>query len=266
MKNPIEHAMILAAGLGKRMRPLTDDRPKPLIEVAGTSLLDRNLDHLNSAGVSSIVVNLHYRGHMIRQHLDQRAQSNPDEAAVLLSDESDQLLETGGGVTKALPLLGGGAFFVMNGDMLWREVASETAVPETILDRMAACWDDKTMDALLMMVPLGRTLGYDGNGDYHMDNTGQADSGIATAARLTRRAPDSAAPFLFGGVQILHSRLFTGCKAEPFSLNLLYDRAQEVGRLLGLALDGEWMHVGTPQALSDAEQRLKQPLSLQSMS
>ena len=228
-------AMVLAAGLGTRMRPLTDRRPKPLIEVAGRSMLDRILDHLDAAGVGMAVINLHHLGAQIRDHLATRKRPR-----ILLSDETDRLLETGGGVCRALPLLGPEPFFVLNGDVLWQD-----GVRPTLID-LAAFWRDGEMDALLLMHPTGTALGYDGLGDFLMDQHG----------RLTRRTV-GVAPFLFAGIQILHPRLFAGCTPEPFSLNRLYDRAAAQGRLYGARHLGGWMHIGTPASLAEAEHVLQ---------
>lgn len=227
----IDRAMVLAAGLGKRMRPLTDDRPKPLVELAGRTLLDRGLDHLRAAGISRFVVNSHYKAEMIAAHLRGRD-------GIALSPEKD-LLETGGGVKLALPKLGEHAFFVVNSDAVW----SDGATPA--ITRMMRAWDDAAMDALLLLVPMPAIAGSAINdlGDYHMEPDGLA----------RRRCENEVAPFLFGGVQILHPRLFDGAPDGAFSLNLLYNRAQEADRLYGLRHDGEWFHVGTPGELADAE-------------
>jgi len=222
----IHRAMVLAAGLGKRMRPLTEARPKPLVELAGRTLLDRALDHLDDAGVAEIVVNTHYRGEMIAGHLDGRP-------GIVLSPE-EELLETGGGIVYALPHLGDGPFYVVNSDSVW----SDGHVPA--LRRLAALWDDSRMDALLLLHPTVACSGVHDRGDFHMKPDG----------RLRRRGEGQVAPFVFTGVQILHPRLFDGAPDGPFSLNVLYDRAQEAERLFGLRHDGEWFHVGTPEELA----------------
>ncbi len=225
----IEHAMILAAGLGKRMRPLTDDRPKPLVELLGRSLLDRALDRLSDAGATTIVVNYHYRGEMIAAHLAGRGD-------IVLSPE-EILLETGGGVKLALPHLGGERFYAVNSDAVW------TDGPEPALRRLATAWDDTAMAALLLFLPVEQAPGVNDRGDYHL----QADG------RARRRVSGEVAPFLFCGVQILHPRLFAGAPEGPFSLNVLWDRAQAAGRLHALRHDGDWYHVGTPGELEAAE-------------
>ena len=227
----IERAMVLAAGLGIRMRPLTDDKPKPLVTLAGRTLLDRALDRLVAAGVSRIVVNSHYRAGMIAAHLDGRKD-------IVLSPEA-VLLETGGGVKAALAHLGDDRFFVVNSDAVWRDG------PIPALERLAAHWADASMDALLLLVPTpvapGAAIG--GCGDYHLEPDGRA----------RRRVESETAPFLFGGIQILHPRLFEAAPDGPFSLNLLYDRAEAAGRLHGMRHDGEWFHVGTPEELAATE-------------
>lgn len=225
----ITTAMVLAAGRGTRMRHLTEDRPKPLIAIAGRTLLDRVLDHLTAAGVSRIVVNTHYKGDMIASHLAGRAD-------IMLSPE-EELLETGGGVRNALPHLGKRPFFVVNSDALWLDG------PTPALRRLAGAWNDETMDALLLFQRTAAVSGETGRGDYSLDGDGAA----------TRREERAIAPFLFAGVQVLHPRLFEGSPGGPFSLNLLYDHAQNAGRLHGLAHDGEWYHVGTPEQRERAE-------------
>ena len=222
-------AMVLAAGLGVRMRPLTETRPKPLVELAGRTLLDRALDRLTAAGVRRIVVNTHYLAEMIGDHLAGRGD-------IVLSHENERL-ETGGGVRRALPLLGARAFFVVNSDAVWRDGAAPA------LDRIADAWDDARMDALLLLQPTGAAEGYSGNGDYHRETNGA----------LRRRGPDESAAFVHAGVQILHPRLFEGSPDSAFSLNLLYDRAQAACRLFGLAHDAGWYHVGTPEDLARTE-------------
>lgn len=223
--------MILAAGLGLRLRPLTETRPKPLIEVAGRTMLDRALDHLVAAGIGSAVVNCHYLAEQIKAHVAGR--ESPD---IRLSHE-EVLLETGGGIAKALADLGEGPFFAANADIIW----SDGATPA--LARLVAHWNDDTMDALLLIHPAERAVGYDGAGDFHLDETGG----------LRRRGADKAAPYVFTGVQLLHPRLFDGAPSGAFSMNVLYDRALAAGRLHGVVHDGEWYHVGTPAALADAD-------------
>jgi MurNAc alpha-1-phosphate uridylyltransferase len=232
MSRPMR-AMVLAAGLGKRMRPLTDTRPKPLVEVAGRTLLDHALDRLEAAGIAEAVVNAHYLGHMIREHVAHRARPR-----ITLSEEAE-LLETGGGVVKALPLLGE-TFFVVNSDVLWLDGRTSA------LARLARMWDEEAMDALLLLQRTTTAFGYEGAGDYFLDPAGVP----------RRRRAEQVAPFVFSGVQILSRRLFRGCSQTKFSLNRLYDKAQEEGRLRGVAHDGLWFHIGTPAGLEEAEQEL----------
>jgi MurNAc alpha-1-phosphate uridylyltransferase len=227
--------MVLAAGLGTRLRPLTDERPKPLISVHGRTLLDRTLDRLVEGGVTRAVVNVHWKAEMVRAHLATRR-----DLAIEISDESDALLETGGGVARALPLLGAEPFLVVNSDMIWRDWHGSS------LERMGARWNPEVMDALLLMQTTVFAIGYDGMGDFAMDPDG----------RLTRRDSRFVSPFVFTGVQILHPRLFENCPAGAFSLNRLYDKAQEAGRLFGLRHYGDWMDVGTHAGIAAAEEEL----------
>lgn len=233
------HGMVLAAGLGLRMRPLTDNLPKPLIPVAGRCMLDRVLDHLTVAGVSRRVVNTHYLGAMVADHLEARRQDEGAAATIVISHEPE-LLDTGGGVVKALPLLGAAPFFVINGDILWRDGA------EPALRRLGAAWADDRMDALLLVHPRDSAIGYDGPGDFD----------LASDGRLTRRT-QATAPFVFTGVQILSPRLLDGAPAGAFSLNKLYDRASAARRLHGIVHSGHWFHIGTPEGLRLAEERLR---------
>jgi MurNAc alpha-1-phosphate uridylyltransferase len=236
MSAPISSAMVLAAGLGLRLRPITETLPKPLVAVAGRSMLDRALDALVDAGIGTCIVNTHYLGHMIADHL--RRRSMPP---VRISAE-EELLDTGGGVARALPMLGPEPFFVVNADILWEEGPNDPA-----LARLADAFDAARLDALLLVVPRDRGVGYDGAGDFTLDDDG----------RLARRGAAARAPYVFTGVQVLHPRLLAGCPAGPFSLNVLYDRAIEAGRLGGLVHDGRWFHIGTVEGLRRAEAGLK---------
>ena len=227
-------AMVLAAGLGLRMRPITLTTPKPLVEVAGRSMLDRALDHLAGAGVAELVVNTHWLAERIRHHLAGRP-------GVALSHE-DVLLETGGGVAQALPLLGDEAFFVVNSDIIWTNGGTPA------LTRLAEAWDDGRMDALLLLQRTAGAVGYEGPGDFFLSSTGEP----------RRRKGREVAPYLFSGVQILHPRLFEGAPSGKFSLNVLYDRALEAGRLFAIVHDGRWFHVGTPEALPEVEALLRE--------
>ena len=233
---PPRTAMYLAAGLGERMRPLTNDRPKPLVALAGRPQIDYALDRLRDAGVQRVVINLYYLGGMIRDHL--RARQQPE---IIYSDESDCLLGPGGGVVKALPLLGEQAFFVHNCDSFWGEDGGE------VFRAMAAKWDDARMDALLLLTPLGNASCFEGPGDYFM---------TADGALLRNRAKHDA-PYAYCGVQIAHPRLFADSPKGAFSTVQLWDRAEQAGRLFGMKLDAHWFHTGTPEALTTAEQFLR---------
>ena len=225
--------MILAAGRGERMRPLTDVTPKPLIPVAGRSMLDRAMARLDEHGVSNVVVNVHHLGRQIAQHLEGRARIV----------EEERLLDTGGSVKNALPLLGDGPFFVLNGDGLWQD----GRIP--MLARMEAAWDAERMDALLLLHPLDKTIGREtrDRGDYFLTADGRA----------RHRGAADAAPYFFASVSICDSRLFHESPSGPFSLLKLWNRAEAAGRLHGLAHDGQWFHIGTPEALHRAEQALR---------
>ncbi len=227
-------AMVLAAGLGLRMRPITDTRPKPLVEVGGRTLIDRILDRLDAAGVRRAVVNLHHLSGQLEAHLG--ARSAPE---IVFSAETD-LLETGGGVKHALPLLGEEPFFVLNGDVLWLDGRVGA------LERLSAAWDGRKMDVLLLLHQTAFAYGYDGPGDFVMDPLG----------RVRRRREREVAPFVFAGIQMLHPKLFGDAPDGPFSLNVIYDAAIERGRLFGLCHDGEWFHVGTPEDLKLAENEM----------
>src|SRR5665213_1479097 len=227
-----KRAMILAAGLGKRMRRITVTTPKPLVEVGGRALIDRVLDRLERAGVDDVVVNVHYLADLVGVHVARRPRP-----AVTISDERDRLLDTGGGIAKALPRLGPAPFYVLNSDSFWIEGARPN------LDWLAAGWRDDRMDALLLVAATVRTIGYSGRGDFRMDPAG----------RLVRRPEREVVPFVYAGAAILHPRLFASAPAGPFSLNLLFNRAMEAGRLYGVRLDGLWLHVGTPEAIGEAE-------------
>lgn len=228
-------AMVLAAGRGVRMRPLTETTPKPMVQLAGRPLIDHVLDRLARAGIETAVVNVHHHADQIENHLKRRARPR-----IIISNERNALLDTGGGIKKALAALGDEPFLVHNSDSLWIEGIGAN------LDRLAAMFDADRMDSLLL-VALGLTsLGYEGRGDFVM----------APSGRLSRRPPRETAPFAFTGVSIAHPRLFENTPDGPFSLNLVWDRAIERGRLFGMRLDGLWMHVGTPKALADAERLL----------
>lgn len=225
-------AMVLAAGLGLRMRPLTDTMPKPLVKVAGHALLDHVLDKLDAAGVADAVVNVHYLPDQIIAHV--AARSYPK---VIISDERDAVLGTGGGVVKALPHLGNAPFFHLNADTMWIDGVRPN------LARLAEAFDPATMDVLLLMAPTASSIGYSGSGDYAM---------LADGA-LRRRKENQVVPFVYAGVAILSPALFADAPPGDFSLTTMFDRAGDRGRLFGLRLDGVWMHVGTPDAVRAAE-------------
>jgi MurNAc alpha-1-phosphate uridylyltransferase len=226
-------AMVLAAGFGTRMRPLTDRMPKPLVPVAGRPLLDHVLDKLAEAGVADAVVNVHYLPDQIIDHTATRAKPR-----ITISDERDAVLGTGGGVVKALPHLGDAPFFHLNADTLWIDGAQPN------LTRLADAFDPARMDILLLMAPTADSIGYSGSGDYAMLPDGA----------LRRRKEREVVPFVYAGVAILSPAIFAGAPSGEFALTKLFDRANEGGRLFGLRLDGLWMHVGTPDAVQAAEQ------------
>jgi MurNAc alpha-1-phosphate uridylyltransferase len=228
----IRRAMVLAAGLGMRMRPLTDTLPKPLVPVAGKALIDHVLDRLADAGVTQAVVNVHHKADQIEAHLKGRTRPT-----IVISDERGALLDTGGGVVKALDKLGPAPFFHMNSDTLWIEGV------RPILSRLAAQFDAASMDILLLLASTTTSIGYEGRGDFAM----------APDGRLSRRAEREVAPFVYAGAAILAPALFAGSPQGAFSLNRLFDRAADAGRLHGMRLDGTWMHVGTPAAIKAAE-------------
>lgn len=228
-------AMVLAAGFGTRMKPLSDTLPKPLLQVGGRPLLDHALDRLAAAGVEEAVVNVHHLAGLIETHLVSRK----GLPAIRISDERDAILETGGGVMRALPRLGKDPFFVQNSDSLWIEEGG------TALGGMTESWNPQVMDALLLLADRDTSLGFDGAGDFERDATG----------RLSRRS-GATAPYVFAGVSILKPELFEGMPGGAFSLNRVFDRAIASGRLHGCVLDGRWMHVGTPGALAEAERTL----------
>lgn len=229
----IETGMVLAAGLGTRLRPITDRVPKPLVTVGGKALIDHAIDRLAEAGVARVAINVHYKAEMIERHLAARRRP-----AIALSRE-DEPLETGGGVLKALPLLGE-VFYVVNGDVIWLDGKVSA------LRRLAAAWDPERLDALLLLQRSTSAIGYEGPGDFFVDPLGA----------VRRRREREVAPHIFAGLQILHRRLFDGSAPGKFSLNRLWDRAHAAGRLAAIVHDGEWYHIGTPEGLALAEERL----------
>jgi MurNAc alpha-1-phosphate uridylyltransferase len=228
----VKAAMIMGAGLGSRMRPLTDDRPKPLVTVAGRTLIDHSIDRLVAAGVTRIVVNVHYKADMLREHLARRR-----DVEIVISDETEKLLDTGGGVVKAMPYFGGEPFFVINSDSIWVE-GKTPALPA-----MQAKWDGARMDGLLLLADVETALGYDNEGDFVLD----------VNDRIGRAKDSDQQPWAYPGVQIVHPRLFAGAPDGAFSTNIVWDRAIAAKRLFGMVLDGVWLHVGTPQARDEAQ-------------
>ena len=229
-------AMVLSAGLGTRMRPLTDKLPKPLVEVAGRALIDHVLDRLSKAGVARAVVNVHHFAEQLERHLAARKQPK-----ITISDERGLLLGTGGAVVKALPELGAAPFFHVNSDSIWVDGVTPN------LARLAGAFDPAAMDAALLLAPTTGSIGYAGRGDYAM----------APDGTLRPRAEREVAPFVFAGAAILSPALFKDAPAGEFPLKLLFDRAAEKGRLHGLRLEGLWMHVGTPDAIALAENSIR---------
>jgi MurNAc alpha-1-phosphate uridylyltransferase len=228
-------AIVLAAGLGKRMLPITATLPKPLVKVAGQSLIDFALDKLHEAGIGTVVVNVHHFADMLEAHLSTR-----DVPRIVISDERDELLETGGGVKKALPLLGSDPFVTFNSDSMWIEGESPN------LKRLVAAWEPGRMDILMLVAPLSTSVGYEGRGDFHRDEDG----------RLRRRGNDAGADFVYAGVAVVKPELVAGTPEGAFSANAFYDRAIANGRLYGLPLEGQWLHVGEPHTIAEAEKCL----------
>lgn len=225
-------AMVLAAGLGLRMRPITERIPKPLVRVAGKALLDHVLDKLAEAGVDKAVVNVHYLPDQIIDHVATRSRPR-----IVISDERDEILGTGGGVVRALPQLGRAPFFHMNADTMWIDGVRSN------LARLAEAFDPAGMDMLMLMAPTATSIGYDGRGDYTM----------AADGTLRKRTEKQIAPFVYAGAAIVSPELFSDAPQGEFGLPRLFEAAEEKGRLFGLRLEGTWMHVGTPEAIAEAE-------------
>lgn len=230
-------AMIMAAGLGTRMRPLTLDRPKPLVEVAGKPMLDHVLEKVRLAGVKRVVVNVHYLPEQIEEHLAQHA----SDLDVAISDERELLMETGGGLVKAQALLDAEPFYCLNSDAIWTEAGEVDA-----LTRLAEVWDGDRMDGLLLIVPRERAFQHGGKGDFFLDE----------ASQLSRRGYHDSAPWVYTGNQLVSHRLLRNAPEGPFSTNLLWDRAIAEGRLFGLVHLGDWFDIGSPQAIAPAEAAL----------
>ena len=234
-KNIGHTAMLLAAGLGTRMRPLTQTCPKPLVKVAGRPLIDHVITRLEEANVANAVVNVHYLADQLEAHL-----AGVDSLAIEISDEREALLETGGGLVKALPRLGKEPFFVVNTDSIWIEGASPA------LGRLREAWDDKQMDILLLLASTINTVGYDSRGDFHLEKDGS----------IIRRQEREVAPFVFTGIYMVHPRIFKGAPEGKFSMNVLFDKAIAEDRLRGVRHDGIWMEVGSPDGIPLAERAL----------
>ena len=228
-------AIVLAAGLGTRMRPHNGAIPKPLVKVGGKSLIDYSLDRLAEAGVERAVVNVHHLADALEQHLAAR-----QKPQIVISDERGMLLGTGGGIAKALPKLGDAPFFLVNSDTLWLDGVRPNFV------RLAEAFNASTMDVLLLLAPTAGSIGYEGAGDFTMLPDG----------RLRRRAERDVSPYVYAGAAILSPALFAGAPSGEFPLTRLFDRAGGTGRLFGLRLEGVWMHVGTPEAVAEAEAAL----------
>jgi MurNAc alpha-1-phosphate uridylyltransferase len=235
MKTAAIKAMVLAAGLGTRMRPITDTIPKPLVEVARRTLLDRALDALDGAGIERVVVNVHHLGEKIIDHCSARSRPR-----IVISDERDRLLDSAGGIVKALPLLGSMPFLLLNADTFWIDAGGSN------LAALAGAWDASRMDMLLMLVPVAHTTGHGTKTDFLIDGSG----------RLTRSRGDPAG-LVYAGAAILDPAIFAGTNVEPHSLNLYFDRAIESGRLFGHVMEGHWITVGTPEAILEAEAAIR---------
>lgn len=231
-----KRAMVLAAGLGTRLRPITRTVPKPMVKIAGVPMIDSVLDRLAASGIEEVVVNTHHLAEMLHEHLAHRSRPR------LRFSHEETILETGGGIKKALPLLGDDPFFTVNAKIVWLNGKIDA------LARLAEAWDDARMDALLLLQPTVTAVGYDGPGDFFADQEGQ----------VRRRRDWEVAPFLFSGIQLVHPRIFADSPDGAFSMNLLYDRAIEAGRLYALRHDGEWFHVSTPRHLIEVETYLAQ--------
>ncbi len=232
----IDTAMVLAAGRGTRMREQTQAKPKPLVEVGGKTLIDRVLDRLAEAGVTRAVVNVHHFADLLLAHLAKRGRPR-----IEISDERAELLNTGGGVVRALPMLNGKPFLLVNSDSIWIEGASPNLI------RLVAAFDAERMDAMLLLAPVAGAIGYGGAGDFSMSSEG----------KLARRAEREIAPFVYAGAAILHPRLFADAPPGAFSLTQSFAAAEASQRLYGLRLDGTWMHVGTPEAIRQAEDAIR---------
>ena len=241
MGKHVDTAMVMAAGKGTRMMPLTADRPKPLIEVGGIPLLDHVLDHLRAANVGNVVINAHYRAEQVENHMAQRAA----DFRVKISDERDLLLDTGGGLIRALPLIDDDPFICVNADNWWTDEGENAFV------RLMQNWDHEEMDVLMLLVPFAAANNTQGRGDFDMDGDG----------RLSRRRPDADGAFVWTGIQMLSKRLIVDPPADVFSTNVFWDRAIAQGRCFGFVHDGLWFDVGYPAAIKATEQKLMEHAS-----
>jgi N-acetyl-alpha-D-muramate 1-phosphate uridylyltransferase len=224
--------MVLAAGLGKRLRPVTDTLPKPLVKIGGKPMIDWGLDSLEEAGVTKAVVNVHYLADQVEAHLAGRASPH-----IVFSDERETLLESGGGIIKALPLLGEKPFFLINSDTFWLEGEKANLL------QLAEMFNSDSMDMLLMLVTPGQATGYEGKGDFSMDSN----------SRLRRPRQDETVPYVYAGAAVIHPRIFKGAIAEPHSLNRQFNEAITQRRLFGMPMQGQWLTVGTPESIPAAE-------------
>jgi MurNAc alpha-1-phosphate uridylyltransferase len=236
MSHHVNTAMIMAAGKGTRMMPLTADRPKPLIEVAGTALLDHVLDHLRAAGVGRIVINAHYRASQVEEHMAAHAA----DFQVAISDERDLLLDTGGGLVRALPLISDDPFICVNADNWWTDDGVNA------FTRLMSAWDDEAMDVLMLLIPYAEANNTQGQGDFDLDADG----------RLSRRKLDQQAAYVWTGIQMLSKRLIVDPPSDVFSTNIFWDRAIARGRCFGLVHQGLWFDVGYPDAIAATEAKL----------
>ncbi|MEH6700202.1 nucleotidyltransferase family protein [Parasphingorhabdus sp.] len=232
----VDTAMIMAAGLGKRMRPLTESRPKPLVEVAGKAMIDHCFEKLVEAGIGKAVVNVHYLADMMEAHLA----ALPYPIEIRVSDERSELLETGGGLVQAEPLIDEDNFFCINSDNLWTDGSTNS------LHQLAQTWNEDKMDALLLLVPRSSAHNYQGTGDFHLEEQN----------RISRKLPDQQAPLIFSGIQLISKRLLRDAPTGPFSTNIFWERAIGEGRLFGAVHAGKWFEVGSPQAIAPTEAAL----------
>ena len=235
---PLDTAMVFAAGLGTRMRPITNHIPKPLVEIGGRTMLDHMLDRLAEGGVTRAIVNVHHLADQIETHL--KARTRPE---IVISDEREKLLDQGGGIRKALPLIGDADFFICNTDAVWLEG------PHSTIAAMREAWRPDEMDILLLVAATSGSVGVDWPGDFHM----------APGGRLTRRAEREVSAFVYAGVGIMRASLFADAQEDVFRLAPYFFRAAEAGRLHGLRLNGQWLHVGTPEAVEEAERAYARP-------